>query len=145
VSNRTFRINDSGIVHETVDGEVIVIDLESGVYFSLTQSAADLWSALVEGATPAQLADLLAARYDAASADIDAAVAAFLAELVAERIVVVDVGAAAAPPAAAPTAGAARRPFAPPVLSKYTHMSDLLLLDPIHDVDEQGWPNKKAD
>jgi hypothetical protein len=26
------------------------------------------------------------------------------------------------------------------VLQKYTDMADLLLLDPIHEVDEQGWP-----
>jgi hypothetical protein len=28
-----------------------------------------------------------------------------------------------------------------PVLNKYTDMQDLLLLDPIHEVDERGWPN----
>ncbi len=30
--------------------------------------------------------------------------------------------------------------FAPPRLQRYTDMQDLLLLDPIHDVDEVGWP-----
>jgi hypothetical protein len=30
-----------------------------------------------------------------------------------------------------------------PLLRKYTDMRDLLLLDPIHDVDEQGWPVRK--
>ena len=30
-----------------------------------------------------------------------------------------------------------------PVLQKYTDMEDLLLLDPIHDVDEAGWPARK--
>jgi len=34
--------------------------------------------------------------------------------------------------------------FAPPVLEVYTDMQDLLLLDPIHDVDETvGWPSPK--
>jgi hypothetical protein len=31
--------------------------------------------------------------------------------------------------------------FEAPVLQKYTDMQDLLLLDPIHDTDETGWPN----
>jgi hypothetical protein len=145
VSNRTFRVNGGGIVHETIDGEVIIINLETGVYYSLTQSAVDLWSALVEGATQAQLTGLLGARYEAAVADIDAAVAAFLDQLVAETIVIVEGDGTGAAPAAAPTAGQGRGPFEPPVLSKYTNMSDLLLLDPIHDVDEHGWPNKKPD
>ncbi|HEY9704008.1 MAG TPA: PqqD family protein, partial [Allocoleopsis sp.] len=35
-------------------------------------------------------------------------------------------------------------PFAQPLLEKYTDMQDLLLLDPIHEVDEIGWPNPKV-
>jgi hypothetical protein len=33
--------------------------------------------------------------------------------------------------------------FEPPILEKYVDMQDLLLLDPIHEVDERGWPNVK--
>jgi hypothetical protein len=32
------------------------------------------------------------------------------------------------------------RQFVPPVLERYDDMEDLLLLDPVHDVDAQGWP-----
>jgi hypothetical protein len=35
--------------------------------------------------------------------------------------------------------------FNPPVLSVYSDMEDLLLLDPIHDVDETGWPQPRSD
>jgi hypothetical protein len=31
--------------------------------------------------------------------------------------------------------------FERPVLQKYSDMQDLLLLDPIHEVDETGWPH----
>ena len=30
--------------------------------------------------------------------------------------------------------------YSKPILQKYTNMADLLLLNPIHEVDEQGWP-----
>jgi hypothetical protein len=33
--------------------------------------------------------------------------------------------------------------FKPPALNKYSDMQDLLLLDPIHDVDVAGWPTIK--
>ena len=33
--------------------------------------------------------------------------------------------------------------FTPPKVNKYSDMQDLLLLDPIHDVDEKGWPESK--
>jgi hypothetical protein len=32
---------------------------------------------------------------------------------------------------------------AAPVLEKYTDMQELLLLDPIHDVEEAGWPKAR--
>jgi len=32
--------------------------------------------------------------------------------------------------------------YLPPIVEKYTDMQDLLMLDPIHDIDETGWPNK---
>jgi hypothetical protein len=35
--------------------------------------------------------------------------------------------------------------YSVPVLEEYTDMSDLLLLDPIHDVNELGWPVKRDD
>ena len=33
--------------------------------------------------------------------------------------------------------------FSPPVVEKYTDMQDLVLLDPVHEVDERGWPHAK--
>jgi hypothetical protein len=33
--------------------------------------------------------------------------------------------------------------FHTPTLAKFTDMQDLLLLDPIHDVDKTGWPARK--
>ncbi|HEX2154966.1 MAG TPA: hypothetical protein VHL52_13445, partial [Acidimicrobiia bacterium] len=32
-------------------------------------------------------------------------------------------------------------PFEPPVLEEFDEMKEMLLYDPIHDVDETGWPN----
>lgn len=145
MSQRTFRVTSGGrIVHETIDEEVIIIDLESGAYYSLTQSGTELWSRLVDGATATQLTELLSAHYQADAAAIAAAVDAFLTQLVAEHIVETSTEPLAERGAAVP-ASATKRPFAPPQLSKYTNMSDLLLLDPIHDVDEHGWPHKKLD
>jgi hypothetical protein len=33
--------------------------------------------------------------------------------------------------------------FTAPALEKYNDMQDLLLLDPIHETDEQGWPVRR--
>jgi hypothetical protein len=36
-----------------------------------------------------------------------------------------------------------RRPFAPPIFERYDDMRDLLTLDPIHEVSEEGWPHTR--
>ena len=46
-------------------------------------------------------------------------------------------------PSAIENAVAVKQPFEAPILNKYNDMQELLLLDPIHDVDEAGWPNTK--
>ena len=45
--------------------------------------------------------------------------------------------------AAPVSSGGPRQPFRPPVLERHSDMQDLLVLDPIHDVGEMGWPNPK--
>jgi hypothetical protein len=39
---------------------------------------------------------------------------------------------------------ATRRGYDPPVLNRYDDLQKLALLDPIHDVEEAGWPNRKT-
>jgi hypothetical protein len=34
-------------------------------------------------------------------------------------------------------------PYTKPVLNKYTDMQQLLLADPLHEVQEAGWPHTK--
>ena len=36
-----------------------------------------------------------------------------------------------------------RPAFVAPALTRYTDVKDLLVLDPVHDVDEMGWPTPK--
>ena len=40
---------------------------------------------------------------------------------------------------------AAKKPYTAPAVQKYDDLEDLLLLDPIHEVDEAGWPVARAD
>lgn len=84
----------------------------------------------------------MARQYDGPADAIAAGVQQLVAELQAEDLIV-----PAAQPAAAALSPLApengQRPrFQPPVLEKFTDMADLLLLDPIHEVDEMGgWPH----
>ena len=139
-----FKVNSPPVIHQTLDGEVIVVNLDTGTYYSFDGIAAEIWAAAERGLTLEEVVSEAAERHDAPSAVAAPAVTRFLAELAREELIV---GANGSEPfAATETAAgvAAQETFPEPRLNKYTDMQELLLLDPIHDVDERGWPNSTA-
>ena len=131
------RKNGPAVVSETIDGEVIVIHLERGSYFSLRDSAAELWELVEQGCAPEAIVAALSSRYLGAPADEVAHEATrFLEELQEEGLVVDADGTAVA----TPDLGSASADFAPPRLEKYTDLQDLIMMDPIHEVEPKGWP-----
>lgn len=124
------------VMHETVDGETIIIDLSSGTYFSLRGSAPAIWAALAQGAGPAEIVSALEHAYDAEPGAIEASVAGLLEELERERLI-----APGEEPATAPVLEQAEGAFEEPRLEKYEDLQDIILLDPVHRVDDAGWPH----
>ena len=140
----SYRINTPTITHQTIDGEVVLINLETGCYYSLQQSGADIWQLLEAGADAEAIATQLGRRYQAEPGQIASAVEKLLAELREEAIIVPDASPAAnGRQLSGSPAEPSGKPFEPPVFQKFTDMQDLLLLDPIHEVAETGWPNPK--
>ncbi|MCC7361697.1 MAG: PqqD family protein [Anaerolineales bacterium] len=140
MTNEAHHINTPKIVHETIEGEVVIINLDNGAYYSLDQAGAALWGELEGGAGTSDLAAYLEAHYAVSAAEAEAAVNAWVAALIAEELV-----RRAGPAAPRPALTSSQRsPFVTPALNKHTDMQDLLLLDPIHEVDETGWPSIKA-
>jgi hypothetical protein len=141
VSESRFRIGPE-IVHETVDGEVIAIDLASGSYYSLAGCGPAIWELLAHGASEAEIAAALLGRFEAEDAEISAGVSALLSELQENGLIVSEAGVTAGPPAVA--GSLEKAPFESPRLERYTDMKDYFLLDPIHEVDTAGWPRPAA-
>lgn len=122
------------IVHETIDGETVVINLESGNYYSLEGSGADLWSRLLAGQTLAESATELAARHGGDVAAITSVIAAFHSELCGHGLIT-------AKPPTAPTVDGDLGSFDIPQLHVYNDLRAHLLADPVHDVERgAGWP-----
>jgi hypothetical protein len=141
LSEPRFRLSPE-IVHETVDGEVIAIDLGSGSYYSLAGSGPAVWELLGRGASEAEVGAALTAQFEADEETIARAVSALLDELRESRLVVSDEQAGEAAP---PIVGSGEKtPFEAPRLERYTDMKDYFLLDPIHEVDNAGWPRPAA-
>jgi len=146
-----FRVKSPPVVAETLDGEATIVDLESGTYYALNESGTLIWDGLIRGNSTDAVAEGLAARYaiepEASREAVDE-----LARDLLERELIVPLGEGdSVPPEAVNGAGrngAARNgstpAFSPPKLSIYTDMQELLLLDPVHEVDEAGWPHPPA-
>lgn len=138
----SFRVNTPTVVSETVDREVVMIHLDSGNYYSLRSTGALIWDALERGATVHSITTAL----DSTShngADIGAVVGSFVDELMSEQLIV---PAADSVPSSSATVDLTLEPFEPPMLEKYTDMQHLILLDPVHEVDEgEGWPRRRDD
>jgi hypothetical protein len=133
-----WRPNAPTVVSETIDGEVIVIHLEQGSYFSLRESAAELWTLVENGSAPEAMVETLATRYPQASREeVARETARFLDELRREDLVV---DADATTEAGTADLGPADSEFTAPRLEKYTDLQDLIMLDPIHEVEPEGWP-----
>src|ERR1700754_75913 len=50
-----YEVASRDIVSETFDGDVVVLDLSCGKYFSFTDAGCGLWEALAAGVPPASL------------------------------------------------------------------------------------------
>jgi hypothetical protein len=146
IADRRFRMASAEVVHDVIDDQVIVVRLDSGMYYSLEGVAALVWTGLARGATLAGVRDALGERYP--GTDLDSALGVFVAELEAEGLLAADDAAASgARENPAVVVSRARLPaaFEAPHLEKYTDMQDLLLIDPIHETDERGWPHPVPD
>lgn len=134
-----FRINLPSVIFERFEDELVAIHLDKGTYHSMAGSATDAFVLLSEEATASELADALAAKYAATSGEIGAALAPFLEQLQTEQLIA---------PVETRKPRAALRvlgdesglPFVAPSLQAFRDLEGLLLLDPIHEVGEEGWP-----
>lgn len=136
--NGRTAINEPYVVNEEFDGEFVVLNLANGTYYSFKDSGNLLWKAVLDGVAPAEM---LAAMERAGNPNAPSA-RAFFESLVTLELIRPD-PAAAAPVDAGLAAGLASLP-AVPEIEIYKDLADLILADPVHDVDEQvGWPAPK--
>ena len=141
---KRYKILSPQIIHETIGGEVVVVNLETGTYYSIEKVGAIVWSCIDHGCTIDSLVSHVAALCEGDPANIERGIQEFIDKLEKEKLILcVDSEAAGPADDHSHTVYPEKKiPFDIPKLNVYTDMQDLLLLDPIHDVDESGWPSK---
>lgn len=140
------RVNSPNVIFETIEGEVILIDLKTGTYYSLREVGAAIWQGIVAGADSDQIAADLRRRYDASEEQIADAVENLLRELEREGLIRNDDSAEEATELPIfENGGGPRLAFELATLEKHTDMQDMILLDPVHEVGAEGWPHPKPE
>jgi hypothetical protein len=147
-ANNRFTVNSPQVTHETIDGEAVILNLDTGSYYSVNNAAAVIWNLLDGGMTIARIVEMVSGRYTGDPKEMEAGVHALVEKLAEEGLIIAngEIDGTAIEPTVTPVKqNGEAPPFEFPKLHKYTDMEDLLLLDPIHDVDDMGWPNKNPD
>lgn len=122
------RVNDDEVASTVLDGEAIVINLSTGVYYSLRGAGAALWELLAAG-HPVEAAAAHVAAVSGVSPDrVTSDARGLVARLIEEHLV--SPAEDGAEPAAIALEARWLLPYAAPVLETYSDMADLLALDP---------------
>lgn len=136
---KKYKIPSSAVIHELLDGEVIIANLDNGTYYSLRDSAVSLWQMLVSGFSSDEIKNTISEKFSPLSEQILNEADSFADQLCEENLLVLN-----NTPSEKLNVENLIWPsrWSTPVLEKYDEMKNLLMLDPIHEVDEQGWPSQ---
>ena len=128
--------NTPDVVFENFGDEIILLHLQSGSYYTLNPTAMYYWECVSQGVAPADAAERLQADYpdSPAAADLEVLLSEFLAENLlrpsATRRAIGEITIATVLPPK----------YLGPEMTRYNDLTEMLLLDPVHDVGEAGWP-----
>lgn len=137
-----YKLNEEKMFFDMADGQAVVINFLSGMYYGTNSLGSAVLDRLVHGGAPDKIA-AEAKALPGCPEDFDQMLQEFIGKLCEKEILVE--GTARANDEAPIGEGALADGFALP-LDEFSEVQDLILADPVHDVDvEQGWPIFKED
>jgi len=139
ILNKELAPNKPDIVSEKFEDEYILVSLVNGNYYSLRGTAADVWSQIEDVCHAQTLMNFYKSHFNLNSDEVES-LKSFLIDLIDQDLVKTsDAEQSVDSVVEIPTDSK----FEIPIVEAYSDMQDLLLLDPIHDVDEEtGWPTQ---
>lgn len=137
-----YKPGGSHVVFEHFDTETVMINLKSGFYFSLNPAGQRIWEFLQNWPTLDEVYSAVTPRDHGNGKANHAEVAAFLEKLAEHGLVEMT--------ADRPKNKGLRDQKSPigyetPQIQVFSDQQELLLLDPIHEVDDPGWPTPSRD
>lgn len=128
-ADRRFHVNTQLVASEVVDGEAVIINLSSGMYYTLDKVGAEVWQLVELGCSTRHMAHLLAKHHGVAPETVLSDIDELFTSLLEQELVVPSTD----PTPDSPTLPSVAQPsngYQKPALVIYTDMSEVLALDP---------------
>ena len=120
--------NEHQVASKVIDGEAILVDLSSGMYYSMEKVSGLVWSMIMTGSSVGRIAEMIAERYSVPVAQAEQDVRALVEELLADNLVLI--GSPRDGLASVPAMDGTPGPYEQPKLLKYDDMAEMFALDP---------------
>jgi hypothetical protein len=136
-----FAVRNPQVIHRMIDDEVVMIDLETGNYFTFRGSATKMWACIEAGMSYGEALEQVEQSFEGDPRVMEKGLRWLLDRLLEENLIV---RTDELPRGTVSVASeGVRQVYTDPAFAKYDDMADLILLDPVHEIDqEEGWPNK---
>ena len=138
------KVPAKGVAADILDDEVVIVNLVTGHYFSTEGTGCEVWTLLAAGVPVGEVIETITARYGEGIDEVPAYVDHIVTKVLDGGLMIIDDDTSAEPavsgsellPPSEPGRGFSASPFL-----AFDDMESLLLLDPVHDVDDKGWPH----
>jgi len=140
--NRTYKINESKAISETIDGETIIINLETGYYYSVNKTATIIWNEIQKNNPIKSISQHFLNHYEVDEDTAEKSIKEIIGLLLKDDLIL-ELDSDISSTVRKQQAGILKEKFIMPQIEKYDDMAGALLADPVHDVNEDGWPNLK--
>jgi len=138
---RNFSIKSNSVSLERLDGEVIIISFTTGQFYSAKGSGADVLSLLKAGLSSKSIIQILSTNYSTFEYE-HSGLDVFISSLLNQGIIQETIETLETETFQLPN-DLARSLWNKPELMIHDEIHGLLLVDPIHETNDEGWPKLK--
>lgn len=128
-ADKRLKLNSGDVAAKEIDGEILVMNVANGMYYSLDGVSAAAWRLLAAGHSLRRVAEALAASFGVDESTTLADVTGLALHLVDEGLVTVSAAPESTETPVIPEVETGM-PYSAPRLTAYSDMADLLALDP---------------
>jgi hypothetical protein len=140
--NKMYKINESKAISETIDGETIIINLETGYYYSVNNTATIIWNEIKENRSIRSISQHFLNHYEVDTDTAEKSIAEIISFFLKDDLIL-ELDSNGSPYFQEQKTGMMKQKFIMPRIERYDDMARALRSDPVHDVNEEGWPNLK--